>query len=100
MTGGSNTHKTIFCTAAYKYAFVTIAFDPETLTPSTRFTNDVEKAMTQATDDAKRTALRKVFSHYGQFFQTEVTLGAMLTKTDSTTLNANASNFFTAHMEM
>jgi hypothetical protein len=76
-------HKTIFTTAFYKYAFVTIVFDPMTLTPTHEFNSAVKEALEKESEEAKRTALRGVFNRYGHTFQTEVMLGAMLTTTDS-----------------
>ena len=89
MTGSNSLLKTIFTTAFYKYAFVTIVFDPTTLTTTNKFKLAVTEALNKGSDDAKRAALRNLFDRYGHAFQTEVTLGAMLTTTDSTKMENN-----------
>ena len=83
MDGTNTVHNTIFTTASYKYAFVTIVFDPTTLTPTAEFDSAVQNALQKESEDAKRAALRDLFNRYGHSFQTEVMLGAMLTTTDS-----------------
>lgn len=85
MTAANHVSTHIFTTASYKYAFVTIVFDPATLKPSKSFVATIKTIMdNKETDEyGKAQDLKKVFNRYGHIFQTEVTLGAMLTTTDS-----------------
>lgn len=89
MDASQTVHKTIFTTASYKYAFVTIVFDPMTLKTTSEFDSAITEALKKDSQDAKRAALRNVFDRYGHAFQTEVMLGAMLSTTDSITTDAD-----------
>jgi len=77
----NTTYTSVFRT----FPYVTLGFKPNSLKPSEEFKNSIIDALKHTTDKSKKTALKKVFDMYGHVFQTDLEIGASITRTSSRT---------------